>query len=63
VSDILIASGEPHNLGSRTESVPQNGSKDIDIEVAVGDRSCPPGLGPDEFGEFLRGHRESPCFG
>src|ERR1035437_10013761 len=57
VSDIFIASCEPHNLGSRTESVPQDSIEDI--EVAVGDRSRPPGLGPDEFGEFLRGHGKS----
>jgi hypothetical protein len=56
VSDILIASCQAHNLRSRTKSVPQNGIEDI--EVAVGNLSRPPRLGPYEFGEFLRGHRK-----
>ena len=54
VSDILIASCQPHNLCSRTESVPQDGIQDV--QIAVGNLSGSRGFGPGEFGELGCGH-------
>jgi hypothetical protein len=58
VGDILIAACKPHNLRSRTESVPQDSIEDV--EVAVGYLSGPRRLGSGEFGEFLRSHEKPP---
>src|ERR1017187_2609392 len=58
VCDILVASDEAYDLRGRTEPIPQDSVEDI--EVAIGDLSGACRLGSDEFGEFLRGHRNPP---